>query len=145
LEPLALLLLEQGNISLANEVLAFITENVKTADDALQGARDIIAEMVNEDAVVRSKMRKLFEDTATVQSKVLSDKETEGVKYKDYYDFSEPINKIPSHRMLAVMRGFMEGVLRMGIAPVEEDALAIIEKIYQDLHYVPFSIQSNPK
>jgi uncharacterized protein len=130
LEPLALLLLEQGNISLANEVLAFITENVKTADEALQGARDIIAEMVNEDAVVRSKMRKLFEDTATVQSKVLNDKETEGVKYKDYYDFSEPINKIPSHRMLAVMRGFMEGILRMSISPVEEDALAIIEKIH---------------
>jgi uncharacterized protein len=130
LEPLALLLLEQGNISLANEVLAFITENVKTADDALQGARDIIAEMVNEDAIVRSKMRKLFEDTATVQSKVLSDKETEGVKYKDYYDFSEPVNKIPSHRMLAVMRGFMEGILRMSISPVEEDALAIIEEIY---------------
>lgn len=130
LEPLALLVLEQGNIIPLNEAAAFITENVKSADDALQGARDIIAELVNEDAQVRTKMRKLFEDTATVQSKVLSDKETEGIKYKDYYDFSEPVNKIPSHRILAVMRGFMEGVLRMSIAPVEEDALSIIERMY---------------
>lgn len=130
LEPLALLLLEQGNTIPLDEAANYITENVKTAEDALQGARDIIAEIINEDATVRAKMRKLFEDSATVQSKVLADKEAEGIKYKDYYDFSEPIHKIPSHRILAVMRGFMEGVLRMSIAPVEEDALAIIEKLY---------------
>ncbi len=134
LEPLALLLLEQGNITALEEAAKFITENVKTAEDALQGARDIIAETINEDATVRAKMRKLFEDSANVQSKVLADKETEGVKYKDYYDFSEPVSKIPSHRILAVMRGFMEGVLRMSIAPVEEDALAIIEKMYVKSH-----------
>lgn len=130
LEPLALLLLEQGNTIPLDEAANYITENVKTAEDALQGARDIIAEIINEDATVRAKMRKLFEDSATVQSKVLADKEAEGIKYKDYYDFSEPIHKIPSHRILAVMRGFMEGVLRMSIAPVEEDALTIIEKLY---------------
>lgn len=130
LEPLELLLLEQGNTIPLDEAANYITENVKTAEDALQGARDIIAEIINEDATVRAKMRKLFEDSATVQSKVLADKEAEGIKYKDYYDFSEPIHKIPSHRILAVMRGFMEGVLRMSIAPVEEDALAIIEKLY---------------
>lgn len=134
LEPLALLLLEQGNLTPLEEAAKYITENVKTAEDALQGARDIIAETINEDATVRAKMRKLFEDSATVQSKVLADKETEGIKYKDYYDFSEPVNKIPSHRILAVMRGFMEGVLRMSIAPVEEDALAIIEKMYVKSH-----------
>ena len=134
LEPLALLLLEQGNLTPLEEAVKYITENVKTADDALQGARDIIAETINEDATVRAKMRKLFEDSATVQSKVLADKETEGIKYKDYYDFSEPVSKIPSHRILAVMRGFMEGVLRMSIAPVEEDALAIIEKMYVKAH-----------
>lgn len=130
LEPLALMILDQGNIIPLDEAANFITENVKTAEEALQGARDIIAETINEDATVRAKMRKLFEDSATVQSKVLADKETEGVKYKDYYDFSEPVSKIPSHRILAVMRGFMEGILRMSIAPVEEDALASIEKIY---------------
>ncbi|MFN4246803.1 MAG: Tex family protein [Flavipsychrobacter sp.] len=134
LEPLALLLLEQGNVTPQEEAAKFITENVKTAEDALQGARDIIAETINEDATVRAKMRKLFEDSATVQSKVLTDKETEGIKYKDYYDFSEPVSKIPSHRILAVMRGFMEGILRMSIAPVEEDALAIIEKMYVKSH-----------
>ncbi len=134
LEPLALLLLEQGNLTPLEEAAKYITENVKTADDALQGARDIIAETINEDATVRAKMRKLFEDSATVQSKVLADKETEGIKYKDYYDFSEPVSKIPSHRILAVMRGFMEGVLRMSIAPVEEDALTIIEKMYVKSH-----------
>lgn len=130
LEPLAMLIWEQENKDPLAEAAAFITEVVKTPEEALQGARDIIAEMVNEDAQVRAKMRKLFEDTATVQSKVLADKETEGVKYKDYYDFSEPVSKIPSHRMLAVMRGFMEGILRMNIAPSEEDALAMIERLF---------------
>ncbi|RYD56648.1 MAG: RNA-binding transcriptional accessory protein [Sphingobacteriales bacterium] len=130
LEPLALMVLEQGSINPLTEAAAFVTENVKSAEDALQGARDIIAETINENAEVRAKLRKLFEDTATVQSKVLADKEAEGVKYKDYYDFSEPVSKIPSHRILAVMRGFMEGVLRMAISPVEEDALAKIERMY---------------
>jgi uncharacterized protein len=130
LEPLANLIFEQGNIDVLAEANAYITETVKTAEDALQGARDIIAETINEDATVRAKMRKFFEDTATVQSKVLADKETEGAKYKDYFDFSEPVSKIPSHRMLAVMRGFMEGILRMSIAPVEEEALDIIEQMY---------------
>src|SRR5579885_2296572 len=123
LEPLATLLLEQKEIDITAEAIKFISENVKTAEDALQGARDIIAEQVNEDANVRAKLRKLFEDTATVQSKVLTDKETEGIKYKDYFDFSEPVSKIPSHRILAVLRGFLEGFLRISIAPSEEDAL----------------------
>lgn len=130
LEPLALLLLEQGQIDVEQEAAKYITEQVKTNDDALHGARDIIAEIVNEDAGVRAKMRKMFEERATVQSKVLADKEAEGIKYKDYYDFSEPVLKIPSHRALAIMRGFMEGVLRMVIAPVEEDALVMIEQVY---------------
>jgi len=128
LEPLANLLLEQATINTTEEAAAFITDTIKTAEEALQGARDIIAETVNENAEVRAKMRKLFEETATVQSKMLSDKETEGAKYKDYFDFSEPVSKIPSHRMLAIMRGFMEGVLRMSISPNEEDALLRIEK-----------------
>lgn len=128
LEPLALLLLEQGNIDITAAAGAHINDAVKSADDALQGARDIISEMVNEHAEVRAGMRRLFEDTATVQSKVLADKEQEAVKYKDYYDFTEPISKIPSHRLLAIMRGFMEGVLRMVITPAEEDAIALAEK-----------------
>lgn len=128
LEPLANILLEQKNVNLQELAAAHINEQVKSIDEALQGARDIISEMVNEHAEVRAGMRRLFEQTATVQSKVLADKEQEAVKYKDYYDFSEPISKIPSHRLLAIMRGFMEGVLRMVITPVEEDALALAEK-----------------
>ena len=130
LEPLALLILEQKDIDVNGEANAFINDNIKTVEEALQGARDIIAETVNEDAQVRARMRKLFEDTATLQSKVLTDKETEGIKYKDYFDFSEPVSKVPSHRILAVLRGFLEGFLRITIAPVEEDALERIESLY---------------
>ena len=130
LEPLSTLLLEQKEIDVKAEAEKFITENVKDIDAALQGARDIIAEMVNEDADVRAKLRKLFEDTATLQSKVVEDKKEEAAKYKDYFDFSEPIHKIPSHRILAVLRGFLEGFLRISIAPVEEDALYDLEEKY---------------
>lgn len=128
LEPLATKILEQGAFSPLVEAEGFITENVKTAEEALQGARDIIAEIVNEDAEVRAKMRNLFERNAEVSSKIVSGKETEAAKYKDYFDFSEPVTKIPSHRVLAVMRGFMEGFLRLGFSPSEEDALHILEK-----------------
>jgi uncharacterized protein len=127
LEPLALLLLEQGNLLPQTEAEKFITDKVADANAALQGARDIIAETVNEDADVRAKMRKLFEQSAMVQSKLLAGKEEAGIKYKDYFDFAELVSKIPSHRMLAIMRGFMEGFLRMTIAPEEETALLKIE------------------
>jgi uncharacterized protein len=127
LEPLALLLLEQKNISVKSEGENFINEKIADADMALQGARDIIAELVNEDADVRAKMRKLFEQSATVQSKILTGKEETGIKYKDYFEFAESVSKIPSHRVLAIMRGFMEGFLRMTISPEEEMALLKIE------------------
>ena len=130
LEPLSLLLLEQNDIDIQTEAGNYLNEKVTTIEEALQGARDIISEQVNEDANVRAKMRKLFEDTAVLQCKVAPDKETEAIKYKDYFDFSEPIHKIPSHRILAVLRGFLEGFLRMGIAPVEEEALELIEQQY---------------
>ena len=93
LEPLANLLLEQKDIDVTATAAKFINEKVADADAALQGARDIIAEMVNEDAHVRAKMRRLFETEATMQSKVIADKETEAIKYKDYFDFTEPITQ----------------------------------------------------
>jgi len=129
LEPLAVLMLEQEN-ELAGEVEKYIKEKIKTAEEALQGARDIISEMVNEDVALRARLRKLFEDKATLQSKVLADKETTGIKYKDYFDFSEPVHKIPSHRILAALRGFLEGFLRLSISPMEEDALEMLEKSF---------------
>lgn len=128
LEPLADMMLAQQQDDITVEATKYINDKIASAEDALQGARDIIAEMVNENAEVRAKMRKLFEDTAAIQSKVLADKETEGIKYKDYFDFSEPIHKIPSHRILAILRGFLEGILRMSIAPIEEDALYLLEQ-----------------
>jgi uncharacterized protein len=130
LEPLAQTILQQDTGGLLELAAGYISDNVKSAEEALQGARDIIAEQINEDAQVRAKMRKLFEDHATLQSKVLPEKETEGIKYKDYFDFSEPIAKVPSHRILAVLRGFLEGYLRIAIAPAEEEALATIEQLY---------------
>jgi len=130
LEPLAFRLLEQHSFDVLAEAAAFINDAVKSADDALAGARDIIAEQVSEDAEVRARMRHLFEKRAAVLSKVVAGKEQEAIKYKDYFEFSEPVSKIPSHRILAIMRGFMEGVLRMEISPAEEDALAIAEGLY---------------
>ena len=130
LEPLALQLLELKDFDIIATANSFLNDQIKTAEDALQGARDIIAETINEDANVRAKLRKLFEVKATVQSKVVSEKEAEGVKYKDYFDFSENVTRMPSHRALAVLRGFLEGVLRVGISPVEDEAIEAIEAQY---------------
>ena len=130
LEPLANFLLEQKDIDIVATATGFINEKVLDADAALQGARDIIAEQINENAPIRAKLRKLFENEATLQSKVVADKETAGIKYKDYFEFSEFISKAPSHRILAVLRGFLEGFLRIAISPAEEAALEMIEAMY---------------
>lgn len=130
LEPLADILLAQQNKNIEIIASTYVNEVIKTTEEALQGARDIIAEKINEDAALRAKLRKLYEAKANLQSKVLADKMNEAIKYKDYFDFSEPIHKVPSHRILAVMRGFLEGFLRMNIAPPEEDALYLIEEAY---------------
>lgn len=130
LEPLATTILQQTNINLTDEATKYITEVIKTTDEALQGARDIIAEMVNEDANVRAKMRRLFEDEGLVKSSVVTGKEEEGVKYKDYFDSNQLIKTIPSHRTLAILRGFLEGFLKMSIEPDEEKALALLEDLF---------------
>ena len=130
LQPLADLLMEQKDIDLEKEASAFITDKVLSIDAALQGARDIIAELVNEDTAVREKLRKFFERDATLKSTLITDKETEAAKYKDYFAFSERIATVPSHRTLAVLRGFLEGFLRIAIEPQEEIALEIVEKLY---------------
>src|SRR5450432_4031377 len=128
LEPLALLILEQRPLIHTQVAEAFLKDEIKTTEEALQRARDIIAEIINEEESVRVRMRKLFEETARMESKLLSGKETEAIKFKDYFDFSEKISTIPSHRILAVLRGFMEGFLRMDISPSEEDAIALLEE-----------------
>ena len=130
LEPLAGWLLEQTPGDPVERAQPFVNEIILTAEDALQGARDIIAETVNESVAVRTRLRKMFEEKATIKSTVMSGKETDGIKFKDYFDFAEPVSKIPSHRILAVLRGFMEGVLRMEISPVEEEALELLEAMH---------------
>ena len=130
LEPLADLLLQQKDIDVEKEATAFVNGKVITAELALQGARDIIAEIINEDILVREKMRKLFEKEAVLKSTVIADKENEAAKYKDYFAFSERIATIPSHRTLAVLRGFLESYLRISIEPLEENALELIAYLY---------------
>ena len=127
LEPLSDFLLQQADAKVEEIAATYLNENVKTIEEALQGARDIIAEKVNEDAEVRAEMRHLFEKEARLISKVLSGKEAEAIKYKDYFDYSELVSKVPSHRALAVLRGFMEGFLRMSIEPEETTAIDLLE------------------
>lgn len=128
LEPLALLLLAQETADIAGEAAKYIDseKGVADADEALQGARDIIAEIVSEDATARARMRELFLDKGVCESKVLKDKEAEGAKFKDYFDWREPAAKAPSHRLLAMFRGEKEGFLSLNIAPPEEDGAALL-------------------
>jgi uncharacterized protein len=127
LEPLAQKLFTQEPFDPFEEAKNYIQNDVKSIEEALQGARDIIAEMVNEDAVARAKIRRFFEETAIVYSTLIDGKESEAIKYKDYYSFSESVSKIPSHRILAIFRGFMDGFLKLEISPLEEIALEKLE------------------
>lgn len=128
LEPLAKLVMEQQEAAPEEAAQTFINEQVATTEEALKGARDIIAEWINENAELRDKLRKLFTNTAVLSSKVNEGKEAEGVKYKDYFDFREELFSIPSHRVLAIFRGEAEGFLFASITPVEEEATEIINK-----------------
>ena len=130
LEPLADLLLHAQHIHAQQEAEKFINEKVLTPDDALQGARDIIAEIVNEDVQVRASLRNLFSKEATLQSIVHEDMRAAAAKYQDYFAYTERIATIPSHRVLAVLRGFLEGMLSLNIAPPEIQAIAKIEALY---------------
>jgi len=141
LEPLGLLLFEQTDTDLEAEAAKYLNETITTTDQALQGARDIISEMINEDAETRAEVRRLFENEAVLVSTVIAGKETEGAKFKDYFEFSELISKIPSHRILAVLRGFLEGFLRMAIHPSEEIALATLEDKYYKPNGTASSLQ----
>lgn len=123
LEPLALLLMMQKENNLAAKVRNFVKGEVKDEEDALKGARDILAEQISEDERSRNLMRNLFQRQALIQSKVVKGKETEeaSAKYRDYFDFCEPLKKCSSHRLLALRRGESEGVLKVSIFPEDED------------------------
>lgn len=123
LEPLALLLMMQKENNLAAKVRNFVKGEVKDEEDALKGARDILAEQISEDERSRNLMRNQFQRQALIQSKVVKGKEAEEVsaKYRDYFDFCEPLKKCSSHRLLALRRGESEGVLKVTIFPEDED------------------------
>ncbi len=133
LEPLAQRLFSQeAGIDPAAEAVAFVDKEkgVETADDALAGARDIIAEWVNEDPSARQKMRGLYAEKGRFKTKVLMGKEEEGVKFKDYFDWQEPVATAPSHRILAMRRGEKEGFLVLRLSPPEDEALALLEALF---------------
>ncbi len=117
LEPLAQLLMKQQERDIESRAEAFLSDEVPDVEAALQGARDIVAEWINENLTVREVVRKTFEREAIVSVKVVKGKEEEGVKYRDYFELSEPLKKCPSHRFLAMQRGEKEGFLKTSIAP----------------------------
>ena len=131
LEGLANKLYAQGPIHSASEALRFIDVNkgVESSEDALAGARDIIAEKINEDSGVRSAIRKLFLERGLVRSKVIAGKESQATKFRDYFDCCEKISSAPGHRLLAMFRGEKDGVISLQIRPPEEDALGLLSRL----------------
>lgn len=128
LEPLANLIFDQREPDILRAAQRFLTDAVPSTADALQGARDILAERVSENTDARQRIRILFEKEAIVRSVVKKGKETEGAKFRDYFDFAEPLRRVPSHRLLALRRGEAEGFLSVGIAPDEEAALERLDR-----------------
>ena len=132
LEPLAGFILNQlpGDISAKAKSFISVEKGVADIEEALNGARDIIAEWVSENDIARARIRLLFEREATISSKVSKGKNEEGQKYETWFDFSEPLSKSPSHRILAMLRGHEEGFLKIKVEPDNERALAVLERLY---------------
>ncbi len=130
LEPLSEIIFVQGNEDPLQIAIKFIDaeKGVNTVEEALQGARDIIAERISEDAEARALIRDLFLSKGLFRSKVIKGKEEQGIKYKDYYEWSEPIKNAPSHRVLALRRGEKELFLSLEISPEEEEAISLLNK-----------------
>lgn len=132
LEPLATAIFDQKNIHPESLASTYINpeKGVLSVEEALSGARDIMAEWISENINARSRLRILFSQKSEISCKVLRGKESEGEKYQDYFDWHEPFSKVPSHRLLAMRRGENEGFLSMSIEPQEEDAVAVLERIF---------------
>ena len=121
LEPLAVMLMMQREMHLEQKLAAFVKGEVNSDDEALKGARDIIAEQVNEDEQARNIVRMQFARNAVITSRLVKGKDEEAVKYRDYFDFSEPLKRCSSHRLLAIRRGESEGFLKVSIAPADDE------------------------
>ena len=130
LEPLATILMMQRENNLMARARTFINKEVKDEEEALKGARDIIAEQVSEDERSRNQLRNQFNRQAIITSKVIKGKEEEAIKYKDYFDFSEPLKRCTSHRLLAIRRGETEGLLKVSISPDDEECAERLERNY---------------
>ena len=131
LEPLAKIIMKQQTVDIQNVVNRFITSDVMNASDALQGARDIIAEWVNESEVARNAIRSIFSHEAMISSKMVKGKEEEAQKYRDYFDCSEKLSRCSSHRLLAMRRGESEGFLRVNITADDDKCIARLLRIFQ--------------
>jgi uncharacterized protein len=130
LEPLAKMILAQNGGTPERLAESFVKGDVQDEDMALQGANDIIAEWVNENGALRNKIRRLFQRKAVVTAKVVKGKNEEGAKYADYFDFNESLFKIPSHRLLAIIRGEKEGVISFKVQPDKEEAISMVHEFF---------------
>jgi protein Tex len=132
LEPLAKLVFEQNDLNIDEEAAKYLNEQVKENKDALQGARDIIAEWISENEQARNKVRQLFTETASLSSKILPSKkeDPEAQKYRDYFEFNEPLSQCPSHRILAIRRGEKEGFLAMDLNIDKQTAVDELERLF---------------
>ena len=136
LEPLALFLLKQTKDAPNIEAKKYITKDVANIEEALQGAEDIIAEIVNEEIEVRNSIRLLYERESRLVSKVAKGKDEEGIKYKDFFDYSELLHRCPSHRYLAVIRGETEGFLKVSLDIDTDKAINIVESYFVENHSI---------
>ncbi|KAA6343291.1 30S ribosomal protein S1 [termite gut metagenome] len=130
LEPLALIILLQNERDLMSKAAQFLTDEVENVEEALKGARDIIAEQVSEDERARNQIRNIFNRQAVITAKVAKGKEEEAIKYRDYFDFSEPLKRCTSHRLLAIRRAEAEGLLKVNITPNDEECVERMERLF---------------
>ena len=130
LEPLAKLLMRQFETDVEGRAVTYLNDEVPSVDDALQGARDIIAEWVNEDRTGREMVRQVFDREATITCKLVKGKEEEAIKYRDYFEWSETLKKCPSHRLLAMRRGENEGFLKVSVSPDSERVLDRLKRYF---------------
>ncbi|WP_068474986.1 Tex family protein [Saccharicrinis aurantiacus] len=130
LEPLAKILMKQYERDVESKAAQFVKGDVSDIDEALQGARDIIAEWISENGTVRHIVRSGYGRDAVVSSKLVKGKDVEGAKYSDYFEFSEALKKCPSHRLLAIRRGEKEGILKVNITPDAERIQERLDRFY---------------
>jgi uncharacterized protein len=130
LEPLAKIVMKQNETDIERRAHLFVNELVESVEEAFAGARDIIAEWINENEKARAIVRRSFDSEAIISSKLIKGKEAEAAKYSDYFDWKEPLKKCPSHRLLAMRRGENEGFLRVSVSPEGDEAVLRLKRFF---------------